>query len=74
MKSKGSLPWISNVSSAPKTPDVHIDCQMNELMMMASDITVKKDPEYRKICEIFLFDNNFIKAWEKFMMLDRFDV
>ena len=39
---------------APKTPDAHVEGQMNALMMMTSDIALKVDPEYRKVCEKFL--------------------
>jgi catalase-peroxidase len=43
---------------------------MNTLMMMTSDIALKVDPEYRKICEKFLndfdaFTEAFSKAWFK---------
>ncbi|WP_369073820.1 peroxidase family protein [Hymenobacter lapidarius] len=43
---------------------------MNALMMMTSDIALKVDPEYRKVCEKFLgdfdaFTQAFSKAWYK---------
>jgi catalase-peroxidase len=43
---------------------------MNPLMMMTSDIALKTDPEYRKVCEKFLHDFDaftqaFSKAWYK---------
>jgi catalase-peroxidase len=43
---------------------------MNPLMMMTSDIALKTDPEYRKVCEKFLqdfdaFTQAFSKAWYK---------
>jgi len=55
---------------APKTPDAHIEGQENELMMLATDISLKLDPEYRKICERFLedfdyFSDCFARAWYK---------
>jgi catalase-peroxidase len=55
---------------APKTPDAHIEGQDNELMMMATDLALKVDPEYRKICERFLedfdyFSDCFARAWFK---------
>ena len=55
---------------APATPDAHIEGQDNELMMMATDIALKVDPEYRKICERFLedfdyFSDCFARAWYK---------
>ncbi len=43
---------------------------MNPLMMMTSDIALKTDPEFRKVCEKFLndfdaFTQAFSKAWYK---------
>ncbi len=43
---------------------------MNNLMMRTSDIALKLDPEYRKVCEKFLHDFDaftlaFSKAWYK---------
>jgi len=57
-------------ADAPKTPDAHRPGQMNELMMMATDLALKVDPEYRKICERFLedfdyFSDCFARAWFK---------
>jgi catalase-peroxidase len=66
----GALQWKPVDPDAPKTPDAHIDGQMNDLMMMTSDIALKVDPEYRKVCEKFLADFDaftlaFSKAWYK---------
>jgi catalase-peroxidase len=66
----GALQWTPQDPNAPKTPDAHIPGQMNALMMMTSDIALKVDPEYRKICEKFLndfdaFTQAFSKAWYK---------
>ena len=66
----GSLQWTPIDKSAPKTPDAHIPGQMNPLMMMTSDIALKTDPDYRKVCEKFLadfdaFTQAFSKAWYK---------
>jgi len=66
----GAVQWQPTDPGAPKTPDAHIDGKMNELMMMTSDIALKVDPEYRKICEGFLadfddFTNAFSEAWFK---------
>ena len=43
---------------------------MHPLMMMTSDIALKVDPDYRKVCEKFLadfdaFTQAFSKAWYK---------
>jgi catalase-peroxidase len=66
----GALQWTPESPDAPKTPDAHIEGQMNNLMMMTSDIALKLDPEYRKVCEKFLNDFEaftlaFSKAWYK---------
>jgi catalase-peroxidase len=66
----GSLQWTPTDPNAPKTPDAHIPGQMNALMMMTTDIALKVDPEYRKVCEKFLndfdaFTQAFSKAWYK---------
>ena len=66
----GALQWKPSSSDAPKTPDAHVKGQMNNLMMMTSDIALKVDPDYRKVCEKFLNDFDaftlaFSKAWYK---------
>ena len=66
----GASQWKPIDPNAPKTPDAHIPGQMNPLMMMTSDIALKLDPEYRKVCEKFLtdfdaFTQAFSKAWYK---------
>ena len=66
----GAIQWTPSDPSAPKTPDAHVEGQMNDLMMMTSDIALKVDPEYRKVCEAFLadfdyFTDEFSKAWFK---------
>ncbi|SDY67749.1 catalase/peroxidase HPI [Hymenobacter psychrophilus] len=66
----GALQWTPTDPNAPKTPDAHIEGQMNALMMMTTDIALKVDPEYRKVCEKFLgdfdaFTQAFSKAWYK---------
>ena len=66
----GALQWTPKDPTAPKTPDAHIEGKMNDLMMMTSDIALKVDPEYRKVCEKFLNDFDaftlaFSKAWYK---------
>lgn len=66
----GALQWTPEDPDAPKTPDAHEDGKMDDLMMMTSDIALKVDPAYRKICEKFLndfdyFTEAFSKAWYK---------
>ena len=66
----GALQWTPVDKSAPKTPDAHIEGQMNPLMMMTTDLALKEDPAYRAVCEKFLNDFDaltqaFSKAWYK---------
>jgi catalase-peroxidase len=66
----GALQWTPSDPNAPKTPDAHVPGQMNNLMMMTSDIALKVDPAYRAVCEKFLGDFDaftlaFSKAWYK---------
>jgi len=66
----GGIQYKPADSSAPKTPDAHKDGQMNELMMLATDVALKVDPIYREICERFLadfdyFSDCFARAWFK---------
>ncbi|MGB7394068.1 MAG: catalase/peroxidase HPI [Pricia sp.] len=66
----GAVQWTPIDPTAPKTPDAHIDGKMDDLMMMTSDIALKMDPEYRKVCERFrddfeYFTQEFSKAWYK---------
>jgi catalase-peroxidase len=66
----GALQWTPTDPGAPKTPDAHQPEKMTPLMMMTSDLALKVDPEYRKVCEKFLadfdaFTQAFSKAWYK---------
>ncbi|MCC9654573.1 catalase/peroxidase HPI [Rhodopirellula halodulae] len=66
----GALQWTPVEDDARTTPDAHIEGKQNPLMMMTSDIALKEDPIYRKICERFLedfdyFADAFSRAWYK---------
>ncbi|MGB3465844.1 MAG: catalase/peroxidase HPI [Cyclobacteriaceae bacterium] len=66
----GAVQWRPKSSAAPKTPDAHEEGKMNELMMMTSDLALKVDPDYNKICQKFLgdfdaFTDAFSRAWYK---------
>ena len=66
----GAGQWTPVDPDAPKTPDAHVEGQMNDLMMMTSDIALKMDPDYRAVCERFhddfdYFTQAFSKAWYK---------
>ena len=66
----GAGQWTPKDSSAPKTPDAHIEGKMDDLMMMTSDLALKVDPAYNQVCQKFLndfdyFTDAFSKAWYK---------
>jgi len=66
----GALQWTPVDTNAPRTPDAHIPGKTHALMMMTTDLALKEDPEYRKVCEKFLHDFDaftqaFSKAWYK---------
>src|ERR1019366_3641019 len=62
----GAMQWTPSNPDAPKTPDAHVPGKMNPLMMMTTDIALKVDPEYRKVCAKFLGDfDAFTKAFSK---------
>jgi len=66
----GAIQWKPKDANAPRTPDAHVDGQMNELMMMTSDLALKVDPIYNEICQKFLndfdyFTDAFARAWYK---------
>ncbi|MFC0338026.1 catalase-peroxidase [Kushneria avicenniae] len=66
----GALQWTPVDRNAPRTPDAHLEGVDHPLMMMTSDIALKVDPSYRKICEKFLedfdyFTDAFSRAWYK---------
>lgn len=66
----GGIQYKPKDADAPKTPDAHEPGQQNELMMLTTDIALKVDPEYRRICERFLedfdyFSDCFARAWYK---------
>ena len=66
----GALQWTPVDPDAPKTPDAHIGGQRNDLMMMTTDIALKRDPAYHEVCQRFLgdfdyFTDAFSRAWYK---------
>ena len=66
----GAVQWKPSDPDAPKTPDAHKAGVEHPLMMMTSDLALKVDPEYNKICQRFLddfdyFGDTFARAWYK---------
>ena len=69
------LQWTPVSDAAPTTPDAHLPGVEHKLMMMTSDIALKKDPAYREILERFrddfdYFTDAFSRAWYKLIHRD----
>ena len=68
---EGAKQWVPKDKGLHKSvPDAHIKGQLNPVIMLTTDLALKKDPEYRKIVERFLADPSeyrlaFAKAWYK---------
>ena len=67
----GGVVWVPTDKSAHSlVPDAHVQGKRNPPMMLTTDLTLREDPEFRKIAERFLknpkeFDAAFAKAWFK---------
>ena len=67
----GAKQWKPTISTPEATtPDAHLEGERHPLMMMTSDIALRADPEYAKICRRYLddmseFENQFSRAWYK---------
>ena len=67
----GAKQWKPTVSTPEATtPDAHLEGERHPLMMMTSDIALRVDPEYAKICRRYLddmseFEDQFSRAWYK---------
>jgi catalase-peroxidase len=67
----GGIVWVPTDKSAHSAvPDAHIEGKRNPPIMLTTDLTLREDPEFRKIAERFLknpkeFDAAFAKAWFK---------
>ncbi|WP_191249604.1 catalase/peroxidase HPI [Kordiimonas sediminis] len=67
----GATQWIpSDESAAQMVPDAHDPDKFHAPIMLTTDLSLKFDPEYRKISKRFLdnpeeFEKAFAKAWFK---------
>jgi catalase-peroxidase len=67
----GGTVWVPTDKSAHSAvPDAHVEGKRNPPIMLTTDLSLKEDPEFRKIAERFLknpkeFDAAFAKAWFK---------
>jgi len=72
----GATQWKPKADqNARLTPDAHVEGKQNTLMMMTSDIALKVDPEYARICRKFMDDHDyftkaFADAWYKLVHRD----
>jgi len=67
----GATQWIpKNPAAANIVPDAHVPGKRHAPVMLTTDLSLKEDPEYRKISKRFLenpeeFELAFAKAWFK---------
>jgi catalase-peroxidase len=67
----GGTVWVpTDESQHIAVPDAHIEGKRNPPIMLTTDLSLKEDPEFRKISERFLanpkeFDKAFARAWFK---------
>lgn len=67
----GATQWIPTDESASElVPDAHIEGRYHAPIMFTTDLSLKKDPEFRKIAERFHenpeeFEQAFARAWFK---------
>jgi catalase-peroxidase len=67
----GAVQWIPTDESVSDTvPDAHIEDKFHAPIMFTTDLSLKKDPEFRKIAKRFLdnpeeFEEAFARAWFK---------
>ncbi len=72
----GAVQWIPKDKSASGlVPDAHDPSKRHAPIMFTTDLSMKRDPEFRKISERFLknpkeFDLAFAKAWFKLIHRD----
>jgi catalase-peroxidase len=67
----GAVQWVpSDESAADLVPDAHVEGKRHAPIMFTTDLSLKEDPEYRKIAKRFQenpeeFQQAFAKAWYK---------
>ncbi|MCS3904260.1 catalase-peroxidase [Methylohalomonas lacus] len=72
----GATQWVpKNAEDVKFVPDAHDDSKTHAPIMFTTDLTLKKDPEFRKIAKRFLenpeqFEEAFAKAWFKLIHRD----
>ena len=71
----GAWQWKAKDESARRVPDAHDPSKDHPVVMLTTDLSLKADPEYRKIAERFRdnpdeFEEAFAKAWFKLLHRD----
>lgn len=72
----GAIQWVpKNAEDVKIVPDAHIADKKHAPIMFTTDLTLKEDPEFRKIAKRFLenpeeFEEAFAKAWFKLIHRD----
>ena len=72
----GATQWVpKNAEDAKVVPDAHVEGKKHAPIMFTTDMTLKKDPAFRKIAKRFLenpeeFELAFAKAWFKLIHRD----
>ena len=67
----GGTVWVpTDESLHTAVPDAHVEGKRNPPIMLTTDLSLREDPEFRKISERFLsnpreFDKAFARAWFK---------
>ncbi|MDX1442292.1 MAG: catalase/peroxidase HPI [Gammaproteobacteria bacterium] len=67
----GATQWVAKGGALDgSVPDAHVEGKMNAPVMLTTDLSLKFDPEYRKITQRFLdnpkeFEDAFARAWFK---------
>jgi catalase-peroxidase len=66
----GAKQWAPKGETAEMVPDAHIKGKEHKVMMLTTDLSLIKDPAYRKVSERFyknpkLFEDAFARAWFK---------
>jgi catalase-peroxidase len=67
----GAVQWVAKDGALDgSTPDAHVEGERTTPMMLTTDLSLKKDPAYRKISKRFMknpeeFEDAFARAWFK---------
>jgi catalase-peroxidase len=72
----GAIQWVAKDGALDgATPDAHVEGERATPMMLTTDLSLKKDPAYRRISKRFMddpeaFEDAFARAWFKLIHRD----